>query len=263
MSRRPFAKITSKLFLDSRFRRISADAQITYVWLRATHMTSAGGAFMSPELAATECGRPVELMREVFGELERAGLIELDLEENLVRAPEEVDVQPMTSPDQVKGSLNMLREVPASRLRNRAVAQVIPKAIRARRKYRTNEMKALEGGKVKETNTARESMSAVDRALRELIEELDLVLFLRSEAGLSEEDLVYLAEITCLRGIAWDGDRALDRALDYPPERQETKTETKTQTEIGRAGGGEGDTLLAKWRTSPDLAPPVPGRHVR
>jgi hypothetical protein len=119
--------VASSVWRSRKFRALTSDAaRLAYFYLHTTtHGNSAGVFVLPPEMAAVEMRVPAESVRSSFAELNAAGLIRYDPEEELVQITNFFRFNVITSRKHLAGPLRMVRSMPHCWVKQAAACDLV------------------------------------------------------------------------------------------------------------------------------------------
>ncbi len=122
---REYSKISPRLWLDQKFRTLSDDAKMAFVWALTCPAQNSTGAFRGNELTlAAECGWSTERARTALEGVAAVGMIECDSAAFTIVAPNFLRYNMPTSPGAAKCLGRLFSELPECGLRNSHLERV-------------------------------------------------------------------------------------------------------------------------------------------
>lgn len=112
-----YRKISPRIWSDIKFRSVSDDAQLLFLFiLTHPHMSSVGAIRASIPGIATEKGWEIERTNKGFAELFQKGLLKHDISASAIIAPNFIKYNPPENPNVVKAWRNAFDELPECEL---------------------------------------------------------------------------------------------------------------------------------------------------
>lgn len=126
MSRLRYSAVSRRMWVDEKFRRLSAPPPngqtLWFYLLTGPELGCIPGLYAAGEMALAEAlGWPLEGFREAFGEVFREGLVKADWKARVVWVPNAIRHNPPASPNVVRSWRSAFDELPDSKLKAEAL----------------------------------------------------------------------------------------------------------------------------------------------
>ncbi len=112
-----YATIYTKIWQDETFKTLDSDAQMLFIYLLTSpHSNLIGFYYLPMAYVAEDLGNPCETLSEPFRNLCERGLIEYDSAAKVVLVRNYLKYNPIQNPNQAKGAVSMLENMPRTHL---------------------------------------------------------------------------------------------------------------------------------------------------
>lgn len=112
-----YATIYTKIWQDETFKTLDSDAQMLFIYLLTSpHSNLIGFYYLPIAYVAEDLGNPCETLSEPFRNLRERGLIEYDSAAKVVLVRNYLKYNPIQNPNQAKGAVSMLENMPQTHL---------------------------------------------------------------------------------------------------------------------------------------------------
>lgn len=112
-----YATIYTKIWQDETFKTLDSDAQMLFIYLLTSpHSNLIGFYYLPMAYVAEDLGNPCETLSEPFRNLCERGLIEYDSAAKVVLVRNYLKYNPIQNPNQAKGAVSMLKNMPRTHL---------------------------------------------------------------------------------------------------------------------------------------------------
>lgn len=139
-----FRMVGPSVWSSKRFRKLSNDGKLGYLYLLTNrHSTSIGAFELRPLYMADDMDIQGYEVEELLDEIEATGLIERDQEESLIRIDRWFNINPITNPHHMLGTLRAVSALPSSSLQLPVFMELMVSALQHQGTWRNAERISL------------------------------------------------------------------------------------------------------------------------